>query len=328
MPLTPDAQAILLLCSRLGLPSNAPTPLTLREWNPLARRLDASDLKRPGALLGLSAGGLQRALNLSPDEAGRYARLLERGGTLALELERLNALGIWVLTRADEGYPARLRLRLNESAPLVLFGAGKPVRLGQPGLAVVGSRNINEAQAEVAQHIGETCAKGGLIVYSGGARGVDTTATGAALAHRGQAVEILADSLEKVIRGPETWAALARHELTLLTPYSPNAPFSAGAALGRNRLIYTMADYALVIASDLEKGGTWAGATEALQAGWVPVFVLQDEGVSDGNRRLLALGGRAFPPAVPVSAAEFPAWLASQAALPVAKASPPQSKLF
>lgn len=29
--------------------------------------------------------------------------------------------------------------------------------------------------------------------------------------------------------------------------------------MGRNKLIYTLADYALVIASDAETGGTWAG---------------------------------------------------------------------
>ena len=42
-----------------------------------------------------------------------------------------------------------------------------------------------------------------------------------------------------------------------------------GAEIGRNRLIYCLADYAIVVASDAEKGGTWAGATEALKAGWV-----------------------------------------------------------
>jgi predicted Rossmann fold nucleotide-binding protein DprA/Smf involved in DNA uptake len=53
--------------------------------------------------------------------------------------------------------------------------------------------------------------------------------------------------------------------LCLVTPFSPNAGFSIGAAMGRNRLIYCLADYAIVVASDAESGGTWAGATEALK---------------------------------------------------------------
>ena len=75
------------------------------------------------------------------------------------------------------------------------------------------------------------------------------------------------------IRLPEIRHALERGDLCLVTPYSPNAGFSVGAAMGRNRLIYCLADYAIVVASDAEKGGTWAGATEALKNGWVPNVV-------------------------------------------------------
>ena len=54
-----DSQAILLLCSHLGLPPHAhPEPLTLRDWNPLARKIQASSLQRPGALLTQSASDL------------------------------------------------------------------------------------------------------------------------------------------------------------------------------------------------------------------------------------------------------------------------------
>ena len=118
MTLSPDSQAMLLLCSRLGL-SNDPEaiPLTLRDWNPLARKLAASSLARPGALLGLGGPDLQRALDLSEPEAQRLSRLLQRGGGLAIELERLAGLGIHPLTRADPDYPARYRQRLKNRRP-------------------------------------------------------------------------------------------------------------------------------------------------------------------------------------------------------------------
>jgi predicted Rossmann fold nucleotide-binding protein DprA/Smf involved in DNA uptake len=42
----------------------------------------------------------------------------------------------------------------------------------------------------------------------------------------------------------------------------------------RNKLIYAFADAALVVNSDLNKGGTWAGAIEQLdKLKFVPVFV-------------------------------------------------------
>ena len=82
-----------------------------------------------------------------------------------------------------------------------------------------------------------------------------------ALESQGRVVCLLADSLERAIRSAENRSALESGNLLLLTPYSPKAPFSVGAAMGRNRLIYTLADYAMVVASDVETGGTWAGAT-------------------------------------------------------------------
>ena len=57
----------------------------------------------------------------------------------------------------------------------------------------------------------------------------------------------------------------------LCTPYGPDAPFSPGNAMGRNKLIYAQSLVTLVVASDRETGGTWSGAVEALKdgsAGW------------------------------------------------------------
>lgn len=320
MKLTEDSQVILLLCSQLGLTSGIESnALTLREWNPLARKIAASELKRPGALLGLSAQLIAQQLDVSSEEADRYAALLVRGGTLALELERLESLGVWVLTRADDAYPARYRQRLKDTAPTVLFGAGTLDLLGQPGLAVVGSRNLDEPRKEFAEFIGTACAQAGLILYSGGARGTDAIAMGTVLEARGQAVGVLADSLEKAIRAPDVRSAIARTDLALLTPYSPNAGFSVGGAMGRNKLIYALADYALIIASDVEKGGTWAGATEALKARWTPVFALSSEDGPEGNRRLIKMGAQPFPQTFH-DASMLQSWLEEHTALPPSEA--------
>ncbi|NMD31421.1 MAG: DNA-processing protein DprA, partial [Chloroflexi bacterium] len=273
MTISPDSQAILLLCSHIGLLSNSEySSLTLKEWNPLAKKLQSISM-RPGDLLGLTSEEIQSQLGINLEEAERYYHLLQRSGSLAIELERLASLGILVLTRADQEYPTRYRQRLKESAPAVLFYAGEKALLGQPGIAVVGSRQLDEAGKACAEFVGNSCGLSGLVLYSGGAKGVDTISMKAALTSRGTAVGILADSLEKTIRNPENRAAIGRGDLCLVTPYSPGAPFSVGTAMGRNKLIYTLADYAIIVASDAEKGGTWAGATEALRAKWIPIFV-------------------------------------------------------
>ena len=313
MNLTADSQAMLLLCSRLGLSDEAgPKPLTLREWNRLAARLLDSSLKTPGALLGLSGADLKAELALSDAEAERLALLIDRGGELAIELDRLECLGIWVVTRADASYPSPLKRRLKHRAPAILFGAGEQALLGQPGVAVVGSRNVDDRGKACADFIGNACALDGLVLYSGGARGVDRIATQAALEARGTAVSVLAHGLERAIRAVDARPRLVRGDLALVTPYVPHAGFSAGAAMGRNKLIYALADYALVIASDVGKGGTWGGATQALRGKWLPVFVLDGPDVPEGNRQLLQKGAMPFPDSLLTHSLNLRDWLKAQ----------------
>jgi len=311
MTISLDSQAILLLCSHIGLLSDSGySSLTLKEWNPLARKLQSFSM-RPGDLLGLRQEEIQNQLTVSPEESERYYHLLQRSGSLAIELERLASLGIHVVTRADQEYPAKYRQRLKDSAPAVLFYAGEKALLGQPGIAVVGSRHLDEAGKECAEFVGNSCGLSGLVLYSGGAKGVDTISMNAALTSRGTAVGILADSLEKSIRTPENRAAISRGDLCLVTPYSPSAPFSVGTAMGRNKLIYTLADYAIVVASDAEKGGTWAGATEALKGKWVPIFVLDHPQMPEGNTLLLRKGAHKFPHPFPENHLQLQNWLES-----------------
>jgi predicted Rossmann fold nucleotide-binding protein DprA/Smf involved in DNA uptake len=148
----------------------------------------------------------------------------------------------------------------------------------------------------------------------------------AALEARGTVVGLLADSLERAARAAEWQPARRDGNLCLATPYSPTAGFSVGAAMGRNRLIYAAADYAVVVASDAGTGGTWAGATEALRHGWLPVFVLEHAAMPEGNRQLLERGALPLPYPIRTHPHDLPAWLAEQAKTITAK--PTQLGLF
>ncbi len=290
-----DGAVVVMLCSQLGLsPGDEPSaaPLTLREWNALARKIHDCDLKQPRALLGLSAEDLARRLDLMVSEADRIAQLLDRGGSLALDLEQLAASGIWCVTRADDAYPERLRKSLKHQAPAVLFGSGELDILQRSAIAIVGSRNLDERGADFARRLGALCAEHTVAVVSGGARGTDRVAMQAALDVGGQAVGILADSLSRSIRQPDVREFVTDGRLIMLTPYRPDNGFSVGAAMGRNKSIYGCADYAVVVASDYQKGGTWAGALETLAAAWCPVFVRAGENVGSGNRELINKGAR------------------------------------
>jgi DNA processing protein len=314
--LSDDGLAMLLLCSAFGTAQPAtpdtPAPFTLSEWNQLARKIHASPLKCPAALTGSDATTLAGELQLTPGEAERVTRLLGRSGRVALELEALFSRGMWVATRADQHYPARLRDRLKHQAPTVIFGAGEMALLSGRNIAVVGSRNLDPAGAAFAQEFARRAVAEGLAIVSGGARGTDLIAMNAALEAGGQCVGVLADSLERTIRAPELRQWLLDRRVTLVTPYAPTAGFSVGAAMGRNKVIYGLAELALVVSSEHEKGGTWAGAVEALKAGWGPVLVRATADAPKGNRELLKKG------AWPLTEPRLPTVAEMEAARPLA----------
>jgi predicted Rossmann fold nucleotide-binding protein DprA/Smf involved in DNA uptake len=139
-------------------------------------------------------------------------------------------------------------------------------------------------------------------------------------------VGMLAHSLEKSIGDRSARQYLLSGDLALVTPYSPNAGFTVGAALSRNKLIYALADQALVIASDVGTGGTWAGATQALKAGWSPVYVLMGPDVPQGNKKLADLGAIPFPVTLLDSQLSLREWLEENR--PQAKQDLVQGNLF
>lgn len=98
--------------------------------------------------------------------------LLRRGTALALAMEKWRRSGLWILSRSDAAYPKRLKRKLGQAAPPLLYGAGNPSLLENGGVAIVGSRDVPQAGLEFAQELAHCCVGHGLGVVSGGAKGV------------------------------------------------------------------------------------------------------------------------------------------------------------
>ncbi len=145
------------------------------------------------------------------------------------------------------------------------------------------------------ERLATATARGGDAVVSGGARGIDVTAMRAAFDAGGHVVGVLPEGVERRLREGDTRAAVASGQAVLVSPYHPTAAFSAGAAMGRNKIIYALSDVAVVVSSASGSGGTWTGAIEAIAGDWVPVLVRDGAGVPDGNLDLIAKGGIPFP---------------------------------
>jgi len=237
--------------------------LTPGEYRRLARHL--IELKRQPAdlLAAADSAALLEACRPAIDPQ-RLRRLLERGFLLGQAVERWQTRAIWVVSRADADYPRRLKARLREDAPPVIYGCGERGLLSTGGLAVVGSRQVDDALIAYAGDVGRLAAACGRTVVSGGARGIDQAAMRGALDAGGRVVGVLSDSLEKGAMSREQRGLLMDGRLCLISAVDPCAAFNVGDAMQRNKLIYALADAALVVNADLGKGGTWTGAVEQL----------------------------------------------------------------
>ena len=106
---------------------------------------------------------------------------------------------------------------------------------------------------------------------------------GGALEAGGKVVGVLADGFERAAMTRENRNFMLDEQLVLVSPYDPMAGFNVGHAMQRNKLIYAMANSALVVSSDYQKGGTWAGAIEQLEKlRFVPVYIRSKGIISKG----------------------------------------------
>jgi predicted Rossmann fold nucleotide-binding protein DprA/Smf involved in DNA uptake len=211
-------------------------------------------------------------------------------------LERWQSRAIWIVCHTDDEYPRRLKERLKEYAPPLIYGCGAPGVLNCGGLAVVGSRAADPWLIEYTEKVGQQAAESGTAIISGGARGIDQAAMRGALGIGGKAVGVMADSLERSALAREHRDLLLDEKLVLISPYDPLAGFNIGNAMQRNKLIYALADAALVVNSDYEKGGTWAGAVEQLEKlHLVPIYLRSSGDIGEGLQALSKRGALRWP---------------------------------
>lgn len=279
-----DSLAVLAMTNRLvdaGVPALKASEL----WCLL------EEVAEPSILLGLDERGVADVASGTGIEADRLVRLLDTGVGLAVRLDALYERGITAVTPLDRHYPTRLRYRLGTAAPPVLYCAGELSALGVDGIGVVGSRDVSPEAAEATRKVAQQVAGAGMPLVSGGAKGVDAIGMAAAYDGGGAVIGVLADSLERAIGRSDNRQAMLEGRACLCTPYRPDARFTTGTAMGRNKIIYGLSRVTLVVASAEGEGGTWSGASEALRKGYGRVAVWMGAGRGPGNDRLVKTGG-------------------------------------
>lgn len=290
---TNNAMATILFCSYLGIEKGDVKPYSTKEWNELQMRIAQHGLKEPGIFLEKPLTELDAIVHWNELERERIEKLLSRGASVALLLEKYSKRGIHVITRADKKFPKLLRKRLKMKTPPLLYYCGELELANKMGIAVVGSRNIEEEGIHFVQELVEKAVNEKMAVFSGGARGVDSVAQQTAIENGGIVVSYIADAMTKKIQNREILRAIESKQLLLLSDTNPDAGFTVAKAMNRNKYIYASSCGAVAVAADLKKGGTWTGAIENINHQWVTLGVWNTRKYT-GNEELILRGGVAI----------------------------------
>lgn len=289
--LTKDSLAILLICSNLAINNeNETKPYTVRQWNILADKLARTSMGRPSSFFETDENIWSNELLLKPEEVSRIKTLISRSGNLGIELENLSNLGIRITTRAERNYPKRLKDILKKDCPPVIFYCGDMTICENDGVSIVGSRNVDDVGLNFTTTISKKCTVEGFNIVSGGAKGVDSVAQDTALQSGGKVVSFISDGLMQKIKRKEIRENITKGNLLMMSAVNPKSGFKVYSAMDRNKYIYALSNYAIVVSSDYNKGGTWTGAMENFDKKWVPMFVRKDNNIPIGNKEFIKKG--------------------------------------
>lgn len=284
-----NAMSTILLCSYIGIKKDSLIkPLSLGEWNQLLDNIIKMKCE-PGIILKQDLNILKE-MKYPDTYVKRIRDLVSRGGAVAFELDELERKGIQVVTLFDSDYPVLIKRRLKRKMPPILYYAGDIELSKKIGIAVVGSRNVDKDGIEFTKELVRKASKEKLVIYSGGAKGVDTISEETAIQCGSAVVSFVADSLLSRIKRKDTIDCMMKGRLLLISDVKPDVGFSAARAMNRNKLIYASSYGAFVIESDYNKGGTWTGAVETMKNNWTNVFVWENKKCS-GNGKLIEKGG-------------------------------------
>lgn len=146
-------------------------------------------------------------------------------------------------------------LRHIQDAPAVLYVRGRTELLGQPQVAIVGSRNATRAGLDHARQFAAALAAKGYAVTSGLALGVDGAAHDGALAAGGDTVAVVGTGVDVVY--PRNHKALTEQIIergVLVSEYPPGTGPKSGHFPRRNRIISGLSRGILVVEAGLRSG--------------------------------------------------------------------------
>jgi len=235
-----------------------------RAWLRLARTENVGPVtfRNLIARFGAASAALEELPRLAARGGGKNFIVADESDT-AHEIEALAKRGGRLIASCEPDYPHGLKAL--EAPPPVISVLGHPHLLQKEMIAIVGARNASALARKFADTLSRELGFAGLVVVSGLARGIDTSAHEAALAVG--TVAVLAGGVD-IIYPPENeklYAAIRNQGVILSEMRLGEAP-QARHFPRRNRIISGLAR-GVVVVEAAEKSGSLITAQCALDQG-------------------------------------------------------------
>lgn len=158
-------------------------------------------------------------------------------------------------------------------APPALFSAGPmEIPLPSPRVAIIGSRKASPKGLSTATHIASVLSKRGVVVVSGLAEGIDTTAHETAIEEGGRTVAVLGTPLNRVY--PQKNSQLQQEIMTnhlVISQFPIGTPIQPKNFVMRNRTMALISNASIIVEAG-ETSGSLHQGWEALRLGR-PLFI-------------------------------------------------------
>ncbi|WGM89461.1 MAG: DNA-processing protein DprA [Candidatus Bathyarchaeum tardum] len=158
-------------------------------------------------------------------------------------------------------------------APKTLYVSGKlPIPLPGPRAAIIGSRKASEKGLEAARYIAKTLVKENVLIVSGLAEGIDTSAHETAVEEGGNTIAVLGTPLNEFYPQKNTsLQELIMHNHLAISQFQIGCPIQRKNFVIRNRLMALISDASIIVEAGNSSGSLHQG-WEALRLGR-PLFI-------------------------------------------------------
>ncbi len=264
-------------------------PRTFRSLLTRYGRLDEIFLAEVDELKRIDGLGEKRSRLIS--EADKY---LDESEDFIKSLDSGN---IKYSTLYDENYPVLFQ-ELNDPPPIIFY-LGRLPKNDEKTVAIVGSHKATNEGISYAVELAKTLAEKSVSIVSGMAVGIDTAGHIGALKGNGPTYALLGSGLDSVQK--ENNRALAGEILKeggIISEYPPDAGYSVGGLMARNRLIVGLSQAVVIGEVMADSSGTLDSATFCNELGKI-MFILIDGCERPGRdnsavEKILAMGGIPF----------------------------------